>query len=125
MKLIARSLLALLFSIALSMPASAQNPAVRMTKGPSNESVNFTLKNLSPVTIGIGSVEFRVYDQSTCKLLCAVKRAVNKKITKCQTLDWEVRCNAPVPAAAGGYIYYLRVRNASGTSLTESWLFVP
>ena len=124
MKLMTRLLLVLVFSIALAIPIQAQNPAVRMTQGPTKESVKFTLKNLKPAAIAVGIVELQIFDQATCRRLCATRRAINQRIAPCQTLDSEIRCQTQVPQVAG-YIYFLRVRSTSGALLTEDWLFVP
>jgi hypothetical protein len=122
MKTIARPLVGLMLLIGLSVPAQAQNPAVRMTAGPPG-SVTYSLKNLG-AAIAVGTVELVVFDAKTCKKLCATKSAVNKKIAICQILEGQIRCPQPPPPAAG-YIYFLRVRNTGGVLLTENWLFVP
>jgi hypothetical protein len=124
MKTIARPLVGLMLLIGLTVPAHAQNPAVRMKAGPPPQLISYTLQNLGLATITVGSVELQVFDAKTCKKLCASKSTVNKKVNPCKTLDGQIRCSEPLPAASG-YIYFLRVKKVGGALLTENWLFVP
>ena len=124
MKTITRSIAVFTLLIGLAVVVQAQNPAVRMTAGPPPELISYTLKNLGALSITVGVVELRVFDAKTCKLLCATKSSVNKKIDPCKGFDGQIRCAHPLPPASG-YIYWLRIRNTGGTLLTEDWLFVP
>lgn len=124
MKTITRSIAVLMVLIGLAVVVQAQNPAVRMKAGPPPELVTYTLQNLSAAAISIGVVELRVFDAKTCKLLCATRNPLNKRILSCKTLDGQIRCAQPLPPASG-YIYWLRIRNSGGTVLTENWLYVP
>lgn len=124
MKTISRLLMGLMLLTWLSFPAQAQNPAVRMKAGPPTELISYTLQNLNAAAIAVSTVELRIYDQKTCKLLCRSVNQVNKTIGACKTLDGQIRCSAPPPPAPGGYIYNLRVKR-SGVLLTENWLYVP
>ena len=110
--------------IGLAVVVQAQNPAVRMKAGPPPELISYTLQNLGAATISVGIVELRVFDAKTCKLLCATRNPLNKRIGPCKTLDGQIRCAQPLPQASG-YIYWLRIRNSGGTLMTEDWLYVP
>ena len=122
MKTITRPLIGLMLLIGLAVSAQAQNPAVKMKAGPPPELISYTLQNLSAATITVNTVVLMVFDAKTCKRLCSTKSAVNKRITKCKTLDGQIRCSHPLPPASG-YIYYLKVLHSGGQ--TENWLFVP
>lgn len=122
MKTITRTLAGLVLLIGLVMSAQAQNPAVKMKAGPPPELISYTLQNLSAATITVNSVTLTVFDAKTCKRLCFSRSPVNKKITKCSTLEGQIRCAAPLPAASG-YIYHLRISHSGGQ--TENWLYVP
>ncbi len=124
MKTITRSIAVLTLIIGLAFAVQAQNPAVRMKAGPPPELISYTLQNLNAAVISIGVVELRVFDAKTCKLLCATRNPLNKKIGPCKTLDGQIRCAHPLPQASG-YIYWLRIRNSAGTVMTENWLYVP
>ena len=124
MKTISRSIAALMLLIGLAVVVQAQNPAVRMKAGPPPELISYTLQNLSAATIMVGVVELRVFDAKTCKLLCATRNPLNKKIGPCKELESQIRCPQHLPQASG-YIYWLRIRNSGGTVLTEDWLYVP
>ena len=124
MKTITRSIAVLALLIGLAVVVQAQNPAVRMKAGPPPELISYTLQNLGAAVISIGIVELRVFDAKTCKLLCATRNPLNKRILPCKTLDGQIRCAHPLPPASG-YIYWLRIRNSGGTVMTENWLYVP
>ena len=124
MKTLSRWIAVSMLLIGLAVVVQAQNPAVRMKAGPPPELVTYTLQNLSAAAISIGVVELRVFDAKTCKLLCATRNPLNKRILSCRTLDVQIRCSQPLPPASG-YIYWLRIRNSGGTVLTEDWLYVP
>jgi hypothetical protein len=125
MKLVARWLTMLFLVVALAKPALAQNPAVRMTQeARKKECLKAVLKNLNPgPPLVVTVVELAVFDQKTCRKLCAFRRVINQKIEACQSLTVEICCPEKLPAASG-YIYWLRVRGSSGL-LTENWLFTP
>jgi hypothetical protein len=125
MKRIAQLVLLAVVLMVISIPIQAQNPAVRMAPGPTKESVKVSLRNLAAATIAVGTVELQIFDQKTCKRLCATRLVLNKKIASCQNLDFEIRCSTQIPNAPGGYIYFLRVRNTANALLTEDWLFNP
>ena len=123
MKTISRLLMGLMLLTWLSFPAQAQNPAVRMKAGPPPELISYTLQNLGAAALGVSTVELRVFDQKTCKLLCRSVNQVNKTIGACKTLDGQIRC-AQLAPAPNGYIYNLRVKKGA-VLLTENWLYVP
>jgi len=125
MKLISRSLIVVVLLMGLAMPALTQNPAVRMTPGGSKACVKVTLKNLNtaaPITVSLA--ELLIFDQKTCRRLCIKRLPLNnKKIDKCQTLDFEICCPQTSLPDAPGYIYFLRISSSAGS--TQDWLFVP
>jgi hypothetical protein len=124
-KLIARSLMMSLLLVGLATQVLAQNPAVRMTPGPTKECVKALLKNLIPgPPLVVTVVELAVFDQKTCKRLCAFRRVINQKIEPCQSISLAICCPHTLPAASG-YIYWLRVRGTGTSLLTEDWLFTP
>ncbi len=121
MKLITRSTITLLFLIACATPLLAQNPNVAVRVDPNKNCVKIHLKNLRSVVTGVSYVELWVYDQKTCKRICATRKVVNTKIKACDTFDLELCCdNLP---QASGYIYYVRVHHSAGTN--EGWAFAP
>lgn len=124
MRTITRSIAVLMLLIGFSVAVQAQNPAVRMKAGPPPELISYTLQNLGAATIMVGVVELRVFDAKTCKLLCATRNPLNKKIGSCKELNSQIRCAQHLPQASG-YIYWLRIRNSGGTLMTENWLYVP
>lgn len=124
MKILSRWIAVSMLLIGLAVVVQAQNPAVRMKAGPPPELISYSLQNLGAASIAVGIVELRVFDAKTCKLLCATRNPLNKKIGPCKTLDGQIRCAHPLPPAAG-YIYWLRIRNSGGTLMTENWLYVP
>ncbi|MEK6300789.1 MAG: hypothetical protein AABO41_08720 [Acidobacteriota bacterium] len=122
MKTITRSLVGLILLIGLAVSAQAQNPAVKMKAGPPPELISYSLQNLGAATITINTAVLMVFDAKTCKRLCVSRNSVNKRITKCKTLDGQIRCPQPLPQASG-YIYYLKILHSGGQ--TENWLYVP
>ncbi len=125
MKLIARSLTMFLFLAGLATQVLAQNPAVRMSPGATKECVKATLKNLKPGPVLVVTVvELAVFDQKTCKQLCAFRRVINQKIEPCQSIALAICCPQRLPPASG-YIYWLRVHGTGAGLLTEDWLFTP
>jgi hypothetical protein len=124
MKTLSRWIAVSMLLIGLAVVVQAQNPAVRMKAGPPTELISYSLQNLNAAAISIGVVELRVFDAKTCKLLCATRNPLNKRILPCKTLDGQIRCSHPLPQASG-YIYWLRIRNSGGTVMTENWLYVP
>jgi hypothetical protein len=125
MKAMTSRLIMLIFLLGLAPPAGAQSPAVLMTQGGSKECVKFSLKNLNPGPMGVGIVELKVFDRTSCKKLCERRIQVSQKIKSCQTWDGQICCPQKLPEAAAGYIYHLRVRSTSGILLTEDWMFTP
>lgn len=121
MKLITRSILALLFLFACSISLQAQNPNVAVRLDAQKNCVKINLKNLRPAAINVSYVEFWIYDAKTCKRICVTRKSINKPIKSCDDLTVELCCDH-LPDASG-YIYYVRVRHSLGTN--EAWAFAP
>ena len=121
MKLITRSIIALVFLVVFAASAKAQNPIVAVRLDASRNCVKINLKNLRATTVGVTYVEFWIYDAKTCKRICATRKVVNKPLKTCDTMDLEICCNN-LPDAPS-YIYYVRVHHSAGTN--EAWAFTP
>ena len=121
MKLITRSIIALMFLLAFATPLVAQNPNVSVRVEPNKNCVKVTLKNLRPTSVSVSYVELWIFDEKTCKRVCITRKVLNKKLGACQTMDLEICCDT-LPDASG-YIYYVRVHHSMGTN--EGWAFAP
>ena len=121
MKLITRSIIALLFLMAVAAPLAAQNPNVAVRVDANKNCVKVNLKNLRPVPVGISFVELWIYDAKSCKRICVTRKVINKTLKTCEAMDLDICCK-DLPGASG-YIYYVRVHHSAGTN--EEWAFAP
>jgi hypothetical protein len=121
MKSIFRSLIAVLFLLAFTMPLVAQNPKVAIRVSPSRNCVKVVLKNLTTASVAVSTAELWIFDQKTCRRLCITRKVINKKIGACQDFEFEICCDNLPPAS--GYIYYVRVRHNLG--MNEEWAYAP
>ena len=121
MKLITRSIIALVFLLAFATPLVAQNPNVSVRVEPNKNCVKVQLKNLRPTVVGVSYAELWIYDEKTCKRICVTRKVLNQKLKACDAMDFELCCdNLPKTA---GYIYYVRIHHSAGTN--EGWAFAP
>lgn len=125
MKTIFRSMgVALLLLTAFAMPLSAQNPnlAVRLDAGTSagEYCVKGSLKNLTPAPIAVSYIELWIYDARTCKRICVTRKVINRKVTSCETIDFDLCCKNPSPSFVPA-IYYVRVHHSAGVN--EEWAY--
>ena len=118
MKLIIRSVIAVLFLAALTLPALAQSPklAIKISP-PSGKCFPLTLKNLQSTPLTVSSAYLVVFDQGDCKKTCDSKIALNKTLKPCEPFRTRVCCSGTLPAK---YIAYVRVFYAGGYN--ESFL---
>src|SRR5216684_5106036 len=121
LKLINRSIIAVIFLLAFATPLLAQNPNVAMRVDAKKNCVRVNLKNLRPTTIGVSYIELWIYDAKSCKRICVTRQVINKKIDSCQILNFELCC--PNLPSASGYIYYVRVHHSAGVN--EEWASAP
>ena len=121
LKLINRSIIAVIFLLAFATPLLAQNPNVAMRVDAKKNCVRINLKNLRPTTIGVSYIELWIYDAKSCKRICVTRKVINQKIKSCDTLDLELCCDHLPDASA--YIYYVRVHHSLGVN--EEWAFAP
>lgn len=120
MKLITRSMIAALFLIGFAMPVLAQNPDVAIRIKPVENCFSVNLKNLRTNVITVQTADLMVFDQETCKRVCHTRVAPNKRFAACQTLDFRICCDSPLPAR---YICRVRVNHTNG--FNEAWFFRP
>jgi hypothetical protein len=121
LKLITRSVIALVFLIAFAAPLFAQNPNVAVRVDANKNCVKINLKNLRTAAVNINFVELWIYDAKTCKRICVTRKVIQKALKSCDTMDLELCCDK-LPDASG-YIYYVRVHHNFGTN--EEWAFAP
>ena len=121
MKLVTRSIIALLFLVAFATLSKAQNPNVAVRVDVKTNCVKVTLKNLRTTPIGISTAELWIYNGKTCKRICINRKSIAKTIKACDTLEFQICCNS-LPNAPE-YIYYVRIRHALGQN--EAWAFTP
>jgi hypothetical protein len=120
MKIITRPLIALLFLVAFATPLCAQNPNVAIRLDAGKYCARGELKNLTSSTVTIYTIELWVYDEKSCKRVCVARKAINKKLASCNTLDFDLCC-ANRPPAFLPAIYYVRVRHSLGRNETWAW----
>jgi hypothetical protein len=123
MKLIIRSMIAVLFLIALAMPSLAQSPnvAIRISPPPAPDGCfPFTVKNLRTSLVTVNAAYLTVIDQSTCKVTCEFKIPLGKKLEPCQSLTFKICCSKPLPSK---HIVYIRVNHSLGNN--EQWYYRP
>jgi hypothetical protein len=123
MKLLIRSMIAVLFLTALAMPSLAQVPnvAVRISPPPApGKCFPVTIKNLGTTTITANAAYLTIFDQSTCKVTCEFKISLEKRVTPCKILTFKICCEKPLPPK---YIAYVRVAHSLGNN--EQWYYRP
>lgn len=124
MKTILRAASPLLLLLAFAMPLFAQNPSVGIRldagTGVGEYCVKGSLKNLRPTTLSVSYIELWIYDAKTCKRICITRKAINRKIKSCDTLDFDLCCKNTTPAFVPA-IYYVRVHHSAGVN--EAWAF--
>ncbi len=120
MKLITRSAIVFAFLIALATPLRAQNPDVAIRIRPAKNCFSITLKNLRTSAVAVSVADMTVFDQKSCKRVCVAKVPLDKKFAPCQTLDFRICCEKPLPPS---YICYVRVHHNFG--INEEWFFQP
>ena len=123
MKLIIRSMIAVLFLAALAMPALAQAPnlAVRISPPPAPDGCfPVTIKNVTGAPISAKTAYFTIIDQRTCKVTCESKVAIRKTLNPCESHSFKICCSKPLPAK---HIVYLRVYHSLGNN--EQWYYRP
>lgn len=62
--------------------------------------------------------DMAIFDQKTCKKICATKIKIGKKLAACQNFEFKICCDAKLPPV---YIIYVRVHHTFGSS--EQWFF--
>lgn len=121
MKLIIRSMIAVLFLIALAMPSLAQSLAIRIsTPGAGSGCFPVTVKNLGTSAISLNAAYLVMYDQNTCKVSCKFKLPLGQKLGPCKTMTFKVCCSKPFPSK---HIAYVRVNHSAGNN--EQWYHRP
>ena len=123
MKLIIRSMIAVLFLIALATPSLADGPilAVRILPPPAPDGCfPVTVKNLRTSTISLGAAYLTIFDQTTCKVTCEFKISLGQKLGPCKTLSFKICCSKPLPSK---HIAYVRVTHSAGNN--EQWYYRP
>jgi hypothetical protein len=123
MKLIIRSMIAVLFLIALAMPSLAQSPnlAVRISPPPAPDGCfPVTVKNLRTSPIGLTAAYLTIFDQTTCKITCEFKIPLGQKLGPCKTFSFKICCSKPLPSK---HIAYVRVNHSAGNN--EQWYYRP
>jgi hypothetical protein len=123
MKLIVRSIIALLFMMALALPSLAQSPdlAIRIAPPPApGGCFPVTVKNLRTSTIALNAAYLTIIDQSNCKVTCEFKIPLGQKLGPCQSFTFKICCAAPLPSK---HIAYVRVNHSLGNN--EQWYYRP
>ena len=106
---------------ALTVPALAQNLAVRIGPPPAPNCFPITIKNLRTTPLLCKSAIMLVFDQSNCHAVCKFGMNLNQNLGPCQSFTFKMCCqNPPLPSK---YIVYVRVTHAVGTN--EEWFFRP
>lgn len=101
-------------------PLRAQNPDVAIRIRPAKNCFSITLKNLRTSAVAVSVADMTVFDQKSCKRVCVAKVPLDKKFAPCQTLDFRICCEKPLPPS---YICYVRVHHNFG--INEEWFFQP
>jgi len=118
MKLIPRSLIALLFLAAIASPALAQSPKLAIKIGsPSGKCFPFILKNLQTTPLAASAAYLLVFDQTNCKRTCDFKIAIDKTLKPCEPYAFKICCSGTVPPK---FIAYVKVFYSGGSN--ESFL---
>jgi hypothetical protein len=121
MKLIVRSMIAVLFLTALALPSLAQRPdvAVRISS-PSGSCFRVMVNNLRTTPTKINVAYITIFDQDTCKKTCEFKVSIRKELGPCKTLDFKICCEGRLPSK---YIAYVLVYHSAGNN--EQWYYRP
>lgn len=118
MKLFIRSVIAVLFLAALTLPAFAQGPRLAIKIGaPSSKCFPITIKNLQTSPLTATAAYLVVFDQTNCKRTCESKIAVNKAVGPCETYSFRICCSGTLPPK---YVAYVRIPYSGGYN--ESFL---
>ena len=123
MKLLIRSMIAVLFLTVLALPSLAQVPnvAVRISPPPApGKCFPVAVKNLRTTSITANAAYLTIFDQITCKITCESKISLQKKVAPCKVLTFKICCEKPLPLR---YIAYVRVNHSLGNN--EEWYFQP
>ncbi len=123
MKLIIRSMIAVLFLIALAMPSLAQGPNLAIRVAPPKAPGGcfpVTVKNMTGRPITGNAAYITVLDQASCKVTCQFKIRLGKKINPCESYTFKICCSEPFPSK---HIVYVRVNHSLGNN--EHWYYRP
>lgn len=118
MKLITRSIVALVFFIGLSTPLLAAAPDVSVCITPVQNCFSVTLKNLTSNVVGVSTADMTIFDPKSCKQVCVSKTSIQKKLDKCGALTFRICCAKPLPLS---YICYVRVYHSGSATVNEGW----
>lgn len=122
MKVIIRPMIAVLFLIALAMPALAQSPnvAIRISPPPKPDGCfPVAIKNLRTSLITTQAAYITIFDQGSCKVTCEFKIPLGKTLKPCETYTFKICCNK-LPSK---HIAYVRVAHSLGNN--EQWYYRP
>jgi hypothetical protein len=119
LKLITRSIVASAFLIGLATPLMAQNVAIKLQ--PAQNCVTVIPKNLTTSTITTSMADLTIYDQKTCKIICATKMKIVRKLEPCIWQEFKMCCGKPM--LVPNLIYRVRLYYSGGTD--EAWAFQP
>ena len=123
MKLITRPTIALVFLIGLATPLLAASPDVAVCIKPAHNCFSVTLKNLHNSVVNLTAADMTIFDQKSCKQVCATKVKIGKPLDACGTTALTICCNVkPLPLQ---YIVYVRVHHNVNALVNEGWLCVP
>jgi hypothetical protein len=123
MKLIIRSTFAVLFLIALAIPALAQSPnlAIRILPPPAPDGCfPVTIKNLRTSLVTTNVAYVAIFDQATCKMTCESRIPLGKRLKPCESYTFKMCCSKPLPSK---HIVYVRVTHSLGNN--EQWYYRP
>ena len=118
MKLIVRSVIAVLFLTALTLPAVAQSKVAVKINPPGGNCFLVVLKNLQSAALTASSAYLVVYDQNNCKKVCDSKIGLNKPLKPCELFRFKLCCQGSLPPK---YMAYVKVYYSGGYS--EDWLW--
>jgi len=123
MKLIIRSMIAVLFLVALAMPSLAQTPnlAIRISPPPApGGCFPVTIKNMTTGLITGNAAYLTILDQGSCKVTCEFKIRLGKVLKPCESYTFKICCSKPLPSK---HIAYVRVNHSLGNN--EQWYYRP
>ena len=123
MKLITRSAIALVFLLGFATPLLAASPDVAVCIKPAHNCFAVSLKNLHGSAVAVSAADLTIFDQKSCKQVCATKAQIGKTLDKCATTALTICCNVkPLPPQ---YIVYVRVYHNVGVHVNEGWYCMP